>query len=150
MSEMSIARILQIYTGRVRDMCVQGKRHEVVPKLKQDMKAILLTNWKIWIPFQFVNFNFVPQQLQVCWPVLPDTYRHSPEGLKFGHSLCSEADCMCVMCLALDRELPCNLMTIGMSSLMSSLGMYNCSLASLGTDTCPQCAMIQHRQRRKC
>lgn len=89
-------------------MCVQGKRHEVVPKLKQDMKAILLTNWKIWIPFQFVNFNFVPQQLQVCWPVLPDTYRHSPEGLQLCHSLCSVADCMCVMCLALDRELPCN------------------------------------------
>lgn len=45
---------------------VQGKRHEVVPKLKQDMRAILTTNWKIWIPFQFLNFNFVPQQLQVC------------------------------------------------------------------------------------
>ena len=44
----------------------QGKRHEVVPKLKQDMRAILTTNWKIWIPFQFLNFNFVPQQLQVC------------------------------------------------------------------------------------
>ena len=44
----------------------KGKRHEVVPKLKQDMRAILTTNWKIWIPFQFLNFNFVPQQLQVC------------------------------------------------------------------------------------
>ena len=44
---------------------VQGKRHEVVPKLKQDMRAILITNWKVWIPFQFLNFNFVPQQLQV-------------------------------------------------------------------------------------
>ena len=38
----------------------------MVPKLKQDMRAILTTNWKIWIPFQFLNFNFVPQQLQVC------------------------------------------------------------------------------------
>ncbi len=37
-----------------------------MPKLKQDMRAILTTNWKIWIPFQFLNFNFVPQQLQVC------------------------------------------------------------------------------------
>ena len=36
-----------------------------MPKLKQDMRAILTTNWKIWIPFQFLNFNFVPQQLQV-------------------------------------------------------------------------------------
>ncbi|CAL5227837.1 g10868 [Coccomyxa viridis] len=44
---------------------LEGKRHEVVPKLKQDMRAILTTNWKIWIPFQFLNFNFVPQQLQV-------------------------------------------------------------------------------------
>ena len=47
---------------------VQGKRHEVVPKLKQDMRAILITNWKVWIPFQFLNFNFVPQQLQVSPP----------------------------------------------------------------------------------
>lgn len=45
---------------------VQGKSNEVVPKLKQDMKAILITNWKVWIPFQFFNFNFVPQKLQVC------------------------------------------------------------------------------------
>lgn len=43
----------------------QGKSDEVVPKLKQDMKAILITNWKVWIPFQFFNFNFVPQKLQV-------------------------------------------------------------------------------------
>lgn len=41
-----------------------------MPKLKQDMRAILTTNWKIWIPFQFLNFNFVPQQLQVCQCVL--------------------------------------------------------------------------------
>ena len=44
---------------------MQGKSNEVVPKLKQDMKAILITNWKVWIPFQFFNFNFVPQPLQV-------------------------------------------------------------------------------------
>ncbi len=37
----------------------------MVPKLKQDMKPILITNWKVWIPFQFLNFNFVPQKLQV-------------------------------------------------------------------------------------
>ncbi|KAK9906532.1 hypothetical protein WJX75_003389 [Coccomyxa subellipsoidea] len=44
---------------------MEGKSNEVVPKLKQDMKAILITNWKVWIPFQFFNFNFVPQKLQV-------------------------------------------------------------------------------------
>ncbi|CAL8462289.1 g1820 [Coccomyxa elongata] len=44
---------------------LEGKSGEVVPKLKQDMKEILMTNWKVWIPFQFFNFNFVPQVLQV-------------------------------------------------------------------------------------
>ena len=43
----------------------QGKSNEVVPKLKQDMATILVTNWKVWIPFQFFNFNLVPVQLQV-------------------------------------------------------------------------------------
>ena len=48
--------------------CAQGKSHEVVPKLKQDMMPILKTNWKVWIPFQIFNFNFVPVQLQARWP----------------------------------------------------------------------------------
>ena len=46
-------------------VCMQGKAREVVPKLKQDMWSILQTNWKVWIPFQFFNFNFVPVPLQV-------------------------------------------------------------------------------------
>ncbi|EIE24165.1 hypothetical protein COCSUDRAFT_32993 [Coccomyxa subellipsoidea C-169] len=44
---------------------MEGKADQVIPKLKQDMRAILITNWKVWLPFQFFNFNFVPQQLQV-------------------------------------------------------------------------------------
>jgi hypothetical protein len=31
----------------------------------QDWKPAVVANWKLWIPFQFVNFLFVPQQLQV-------------------------------------------------------------------------------------
>jgi hypothetical protein len=34
-------------------------------KLKQDWWPAVQTNWKIWIPFQFLNFRFVPPQLQV-------------------------------------------------------------------------------------
>lgn len=50
----------------------------MVPKLKQDMWSILQTNWKVWIPFQFFNFNFVPVQLQVGPRVLfPPNLRHT-------------------------------------------------------------------------
>ena len=35
--------------------------------MKQDMVPILLTNWKVWIPFQIFNFNVVPVKLQVRW-----------------------------------------------------------------------------------
>ena len=100
-----------------------------MPKLKQDMKAILMTNWKIWIPFQFLNFNFVPQQLQVCWPILPDTDHYSPEGLQSGNSFCSGADCMGVMCSALNRELPCNInvnMYVIISVILGDVWLLSC------------------------
>ncbi|MCO5580411.1 hypothetical protein L7F22_034277 [Adiantum nelumboides] len=46
-------------------MTLEGHPHDIVPKLKQDWFTVVLANWKIWIPFQFLNFLFVPQQLQV-------------------------------------------------------------------------------------
>ncbi|ESW34014.1 hypothetical protein PHAVU_001G116800 [Phaseolus vulgaris] len=44
---------------------LEGKPSEVVPKLKQGWFSAVLANWKLWIPFQFLNFRFVPQQFQV-------------------------------------------------------------------------------------
>ena len=34
--------------------------------MKRDWKDAVIANWKLWIPFQFLNFRFIPQNLQVC------------------------------------------------------------------------------------
>ena len=44
---------------------IEGNAAAVVPKLKQDWSSTVVTNWKIWVPFQFLNFRFVPVNLQV-------------------------------------------------------------------------------------
>ncbi|XP_012569189.1 uncharacterized protein, partial [Cicer arietinum] len=44
---------------------LEGKPSQVVPKLKQEWFSAVLANWQLWIPFQFLNFRFVPQQFQV-------------------------------------------------------------------------------------
>lgn len=44
---------------------LEGRPSEVVPKLRQEWFSSVLANWKLWIPFQFLNFRFVPQQFQV-------------------------------------------------------------------------------------
>ncbi|KAM0981457.1 hypothetical protein ACFX13_014820 [Malus domestica] len=46
-------------------MTLEGKRSQVVPKLQQEWFSAVLANWQLWIPFQFLNFRFVPQQFQV-------------------------------------------------------------------------------------
>jgi len=38
---------------------------EVVGKLKADLGTIVKSNWTLWVPFQFINFRFVPGNLQV-------------------------------------------------------------------------------------
>ncbi|CAL5431509.1 unnamed protein product [Camellia sinensis] len=43
----------------------QGRPSQVVPKLQQEWFSAVLANWQLWIPFQFLNFRFVPQQFQV-------------------------------------------------------------------------------------
>jgi len=45
---------------------IEGKAHEIVPKLKQDFASTVTANWNIWIPFQYLNFRFVPLNLQVA------------------------------------------------------------------------------------
>jgi len=46
-------------------LTLEGRPSEILPKLQQDWFASVLANWKLWIPFQFLNFLVVPQQLQV-------------------------------------------------------------------------------------
>eukprot|EP01018_Ginkgo_biloba_P037738 Gb_27364 [translate_table: standard] len=46
-------------------LTLEGRPSEILPKLSQDWPASVVANWKLWIPFQFLNFLVVPQQLQV-------------------------------------------------------------------------------------
>lgn len=44
---------------------LEGRPSQVVPKLQQEWFSSVLANWQLWIPFQFLNFQFVPQKFQV-------------------------------------------------------------------------------------
>ncbi|XP_009631456.1 protein sym-1 [Nicotiana tomentosiformis] len=44
---------------------LEGRSSQVIPKLQQEWFSSVLANWQLWIPFQFINFRFVPQQFQV-------------------------------------------------------------------------------------
>jgi len=46
-------------------MTLEGRPSQIIPKLQQEWFPGVLANWKLWIPFQFLNFRFVPQQFQV-------------------------------------------------------------------------------------
>lgn len=46
-------------------VALEGRPAEVIPKLQQEWFSSVLANWQLWIPFQFINFRFVPQQFQV-------------------------------------------------------------------------------------
>jgi hypothetical protein len=53
---------------------VQGHPDLIKAKLKQDLKPTIVKNWQIWVPFQFLNFRFVPQTLQVRLWLAPLLY----------------------------------------------------------------------------
>ena len=44
---------------------IEGNAASVPAKLRQDWGETVVTNWKVWVPFQFLNFRFVPVNLQV-------------------------------------------------------------------------------------
>ncbi|KAL8135080.1 protein sym-1 [Apium graveolens] len=46
-------------------LTLEGRPSQVMQKLQQDWFSSVLANWKLWIPFQFLNFLIVPQQFQV-------------------------------------------------------------------------------------
>ena len=63
----------------------EGNAHLVSAKLRQDWGNVVVANWKLWVPFQFLNFRFVPPQLQVAaanvcavvWNVILSILSHS-------------------------------------------------------------------------
>lgn len=46
-------------------LTLEGKPREIPGKLKQDLVAVVVMNWKIWIPAQLFNFSVVPPNLRV-------------------------------------------------------------------------------------
>ncbi|KAL1810684.1 hypothetical protein ACET3Z_020749 [Daucus carota] len=46
-------------------LTLEGRPSLVLPKLQQEWFPTVIANWKLWIPFQFLNFLFVQQQFQV-------------------------------------------------------------------------------------
>nr|GMD31164.1 protein sym-1-like [Ipomoea batatas] len=46
-------------------VALEGRPSQVIPKLQQEWFSSVLVNWQLWIPFQFLNFRFVPQNFQV-------------------------------------------------------------------------------------
>ncbi|XP_002967587.2 peroxisomal membrane protein 2 [Selaginella moellendorffii] len=46
-------------------LTLEGRPSDIGPKLSRDWPSAVITNWKLWVPFQFINFMFVPQKLQV-------------------------------------------------------------------------------------
>lgn len=66
-------------------MTLEGKSDLIVAKLKKDLAPTVIAQWKLWIPFQFANFKFVPSSLQVAtasaiglvWTVYMSLVAHS-------------------------------------------------------------------------
>uniref|UniRef100_A0A803LT87 Uncharacterized protein n=1 Tax=Chenopodium quinoa TaxID=63459 RepID=A0A803LT87_CHEQI len=73
---------------------LEGRPSQVAPKLKQEWVSSVIANWKLWIPFQFLNFRFVPQQFQVLasnfvaviWNVILSYKAHKEHAFSFRKS----------------------------------------------------------------
>ncbi|KAL3701844.1 hypothetical protein R1sor_019866 [Riccia sorocarpa] len=46
-------------------LALENRQDEIRRKLEKDWAPTVFANWKVWIPFQIVNFSMVPAQLQV-------------------------------------------------------------------------------------
>ena len=46
-------------------MALEGRAADASAKLRADLPEMLRSNWALWVPFQFINFRFVPVKLQV-------------------------------------------------------------------------------------
>lgn len=47
-------------------LTLEGRPQDIPLKLKEQWASAVFANWKIWIPFQFLNFRLVPLRLQVA------------------------------------------------------------------------------------
>ncbi|KAL0417346.1 UNVERIFIED_CONTAM: Peroxisomal membrane protein 2 [Sesamum latifolium] len=56
---------------------LEGRPSHVIPKLKQEWFSSVVANWQLWIPFQFLNFRFVPQQFQILCRRVPSVVSQS-------------------------------------------------------------------------
>lgn len=45
--------------------CLEGRPQEIIPSLKEIYVEVMLTNYKLWIPMQLLNFGLIPVQYQV-------------------------------------------------------------------------------------
>ncbi|BFI25506.1 hypothetical protein MPTK2_1g21680 [Marchantia polymorpha subsp. ruderalis] len=46
-------------------LTLENRQDQIQRKLEKDWWPTVVANWKVWIPFQIVNFSMVPPQLQV-------------------------------------------------------------------------------------
>lgn len=53
------------FVGRVIFHFILFLKTFILTLILQEWFSAVLANWKLWIPFQFLNFRFVPQQFQV-------------------------------------------------------------------------------------
>ena len=49
-------------------MALEGAAADVPAKLRTDLGTMVRSNWALWVPFQFLNFRFVPPALQARPP----------------------------------------------------------------------------------
>ncbi|XP_008792439.2 protein sym-1-like [Phoenix dactylifera] len=69
---------------------LEGRPSHIKPKLQQEWFSSVVANWQLWIPFQFLNFRFVPQKFQVlvanfvalAWNVILSFKAHKEVVLK--------------------------------------------------------------------
>eukprot|EP00193_Tetraselmis_chui_P012852 CAMPEP_0177795858 /NCGR_PEP_ID=MMETSP0491_2-20121128/26466_1 /TAXON_ID=63592 /ORGANISM="Tetraselmis chuii, Strain PLY429" /LENGTH=221 /DNA_ID=CAMNT_0019318735 /DNA_START=340 /DNA_END=1005 /DNA_ORIENTATION=- len=47
--------------------CFELNPAKIAPMLRQEWWPAVITNWQLWVPFQFLNFRLVPQNLQVLF-----------------------------------------------------------------------------------
>ncbi|XP_010904732.1 protein sym-1 [Elaeis guineensis] len=81
-----------IFIGLVLTLLVtlEGRPSHIKPKLQQEWFSSVVANWQLWIPFQFLNFRFVPQKFQVlaanfvalAWNVILSFKAHKEVVLK--------------------------------------------------------------------
>lgn len=44
---------------------LEGRRETIVQDISSQWLDVLVSNWKLWIPFQIINFGLIPLNLQV-------------------------------------------------------------------------------------